>query len=91
MGKIVTLLSEVEGSGELIERDYVVYWPEAKQRLLNVSPNTIQTFNLTRLEGFREMAWGALCDSPANVALATTTILGPDDIYGIPAGTICFV
>lgn len=89
-GKIVTLLSEVEGSGELIESGYVVYSPEAKQRLLNVSPNTIKTFNLTSCEVAQEMALGALRDSPANVALATTGILGPDDIDGIPAGTICF-
>lgn len=89
-GKIVTLLSEVEGSGELIESGYVVYSPEAKQRLLNVSPNTIQTFNLTSCEVAREMSLGALRDSPANVALATTGILGPDDVDGIPAGTICF-
>ena len=32
-GKIVTLLSEVEGSGEFIECGYVVYSPQAKQRV----------------------------------------------------------
>jgi nicotinamide-nucleotide amidase len=89
-GKIVTLLSEVEGSGELIESGYVVYSPEAKQRLLRVSADTIETFNLTSCEVAREMALGALHDSTANVAVATTGILGPDDVDGIPAGTICF-
>ncbi|VVN71311.1 hypothetical protein PS710_00447 [Pseudomonas fluorescens] len=43
----MTLLSEIEGSGELIESGYVVYSPEAKQRLLRVNPHTIETFNLT--------------------------------------------
>lgn len=33
---------------------------------------------------------GALDDSPANVAIATTGILGPDVIDGIPSGTVCF-
>lgn len=89
-GKIVTLLSEIEGSGELIESGYVVYSPEAKQRLLSVNPSTIATFNLTSCEVAREMALGALHDSTANVAVATTGILGPDDVDGIPAGTICF-
>ncbi len=37
-GKIITLLSEVEGSGEFIESGYVVYSPQAKRRLLHVSP-----------------------------------------------------
>lgn len=89
-GKIVTLLSEVEGGGEFIESGYVVYSPEAKQRLLNVSPKTIEAFNLTSCEVALEMALGALRDSSANVAVATTGILGPEDIDGIPAGTICF-
>ncbi|SDO98349.1 amidohydrolase, PncC family [Pseudomonas arsenicoxydans] len=89
-GKIITLLSEVEGSGEFIECGYVVYSPQAKQRLLHVSPRTIETFNLTSVEVAREMAMGALRDSTANVAVATTGILGPEDIDGIPAGTICF-
>lgn len=89
-GKIVTLLSEVEGSGDFIECGYVVYSPQAKQRLLHVNPQTIETFNLTSVEVAREMATGALRDSTANAAIATTGILGPDDVDGIPAGTICF-
>ncbi len=36
------------------------------------------------------MALGALLDSTANVAVATTGILGPEDVDGIPAGTVCF-
>ncbi|VVN92594.1 CinA family protein [Pseudomonas fluorescens] len=89
-GKIVTLLSEIEGSGELIESGYVVYSPQAKQRLLSVSPETIETFNLTSCEVACEMVVGALRDSNANVAVAATGILGPEDVDGIPAGTICF-
>lgn len=89
-GKIVTLLSEVEGSGEFIECGYVVYSPQAKQRVLHVSPHTIETYNLTSVEVAREMVMGALRDSTANVAVATTGILGPEDVDGIPAGTICF-
>ncbi len=89
-GKIVMLLSEIEGSGKLIESGYVVYSPEAKQRLLRVKAETIEKFNLTSCEVAREMALGALHDSTANAAVATTGILGPDDVDGIPAGTVCF-
>ncbi|WP_460125980.1 CinA family protein [Pseudomonas sp. S2_C03] len=89
-GAIVMLLSEVEGSGEVIECGYVVYSPQAKQRLLHVNPHTIETFNLTSVEVASEMAAGALRDSTANAAVATTGILGPDDMDGIPAGTVCF-
>lgn len=89
-GMIVMSLSEVEGSGEFIECGYVVYSPQAKQRLLHVNPATIARFNLTSVEVAKEMAVGALRDSTANVAVATTGLLGPDDVDGIPAGTICF-
>ncbi|AIB36629.1 MULTISPECIES: CinA family protein [Pseudomonas] len=81
-GKIITLLSEVDGGGSCIESGYVVYSPEAKQRLLNVRAYTIDTFNLTSCEVAREMVLGALGDSPAE--------LGPDVIDGIPPGTVCF-
>lgn len=76
--------------GSCIESGYVVYSPEAKQRLLKVRAHTINTFNLTSCEVAREMVLGALDDSPANVAVATTGILGPDVIDGIPPGTVCF-
>ncbi|MBV4484490.1 CinA family protein [Pseudomonas sp. SWRI153] len=89
-GEIVMLLSEVPGSGQLIECGYVVYSPQAKQRLLHVSSATLQNFNLTSVEVASEMAIGALRDSTANVAVATTGILGPDDMDGIKAGTVCF-
>ena len=89
-GKIITLLSQVDGSGSWIESGYVVYSPEAKQRLLNVRRYTIDTFNLTSCEVAQEMAHGALRDSPADVAVATTGLLGPDGMDGIPPGTVCF-
>lgn len=89
-GRIVSLLAEVPGSGSTVECGYVVYSPEAKQRLLGVSPKTIEVFNLTSVEVAQEMALGALRDSPANVAIATTGLCGNEDVDGIPAGTVCF-
>ena len=89
-GRIVALLAEVPGSGALVECGYVVYSPEAKQRLLGVSANTIANFNLTSVEVAREMAIGALRDSPATVAISTTGLCGNEDVDGIPAGTVCF-
>jgi nicotinamide-nucleotide amidase len=89
-GRIVALLAEVPGSGSLVECGYVVYSPEAKQRLLGVRAKTIEHFNLTSVEVAREMALGVLRDSPATVALATTGLCGNEDVDGIPAGTVCF-
>ena len=66
------------------------YIHQAKNRLLGVSPNTMANFNLTSKEVAREMALGALRDSPANTAIATTGLCGEEDVDGIPAGTVCF-
>ena len=71
-GKIITLLSEVDGGGSCIESGYVVYSPEAKQRLLNVRAYTIDTFNLTSCEVAREMVLGALDESPAGLSRSQT-------------------
>jgi PncC family amidohydrolase len=89
-GRIIALLAEIPQSGSLIECGYVVYSPEAKQRLLGVNARTIELFNLTSVEVAREMALGALHDSPAKVAIATTGLCGTEDVDGIPAGTVCF-
>ena len=89
-GRLIALLAEVPGSGSWLECGYVVYSPEAKQRLLGVNLETIEQFNLTSVEVAREMVMGALRDSPANVAIATTGLCGTEDVDGIPAGTVCF-
>lgn len=75
-GQIIALIAQVPGSGEVVECGYVVYSPEAKQRLLGGSAKTIANFNLTSVEVAKEMALGALRDSPATVAIATTGLCG---------------
>lgn len=89
-GRIIALLAEVPESGSYIECGYLVYSPDAKQRLLGVSAQTIATFNLTSVEVAREMVLGALRDSPASVAVATTGLCGTEEVDGIPPGTVCF-
>lgn len=89
-GRIIALMAEVPHCGDVVESGYVVYSPEAKHRLLGVSMRTIDHFNLTSNEVAQEMAIGALSDSPANVAIATTGLCGTEDVDGIPAGTVCF-
>lgn len=88
-GMIVALLADIPGSGSLMDCGYVVYSVEAKKRLLQVKQSTIDTFNLTSEEVAREMARGALHDSTANSAIATTGVAGPDPVDGIAPGTVC--
>ncbi len=89
-GNIITLLASCPGSGRYLDAGYVVYSPEAKMRLLAVEQATIERFGLTSEQVAREMAVGALRDSPANVVVATTGVAGPDGLDGIAPGTVCF-
>lgn len=88
-GQMIALLASVPGAGALLERGYVVYSPEAKQRILHVDGQTIQACGLTSEEVALEMARGALGGGPANVAVATTGVAGPDPVDGIEPGTVC--
>jgi len=89
-GAMVALLAGLPGTGEILESGYVVYSPAAKQRLLGVSPQTIERYGLTSEAVAWEMALGALKDSDATVAIATTGVAGPAPQGGVPPGTLCF-
>jgi nicotinamide-nucleotide amidase len=88
-GQMIALLASVPGAGALLESGYVVYSPEAKQRILHVNAQTIETYGLTSEEVALEMARGAIEGGPANVAIATTGVAGPDPVDGIEPGTVC--
>ncbi|MBI6939861.1 CinA family protein [Pseudomonas putida] len=89
-GAMVALLAALPGTGEVLESGYVVYSPSAKKRLLGVSPQTIERYGLTSEAVAWEMALGALKDSDASVAIASTGITGPEPQEGIAPGTLCF-
>ncbi|CAI8909222.1 CinA family protein [Pseudomonas soli] len=89
-GAMVALLAGVPGTGEVLESGYVVYSAHAKQRLLGVDPQTIERFGLTSEAVAWEMARGALRDSQASVAIATTGVAGPSPESGVSPGTLCF-
>lgn len=89
-GQMISLVASVPGAGQLLESGYVVYSPEAKQRILHVEADTINQYGLTSEQVASDMAYGALKGGPATVAIATTGVAGPDAIEGIAPGTICF-
>ncbi|PVZ19569.1 CinA family protein [Pseudomonas sp. URIL14HWK12:I9] len=88
-GQMVALLASVSGAGTCVESGYVVYSPDAKKRLLGVSEQTVQRFGLTSVELAREMAVGALQQGPADIAVATTGVAGPEPMAGVEPGTVC--
>ncbi|GAB2793107.1 CinA family protein [Halomonas shantousis] len=90
-GLIVSELARIPGSGQSIDCGLAVYSPEAKNRYLNVSFDTIEKHGLTSEAVSRELAVGALNSNNADVAVANTGVAGPgapnDDIE---VGTLCF-
>jgi NAD+ synthetase len=89
-GLIASELARVPGSGQSMDCGLAVYSPEAKQRYLSVSAQTLERCGLTSEATSKEMAVGALTNNDANVAIANTGIAGPEPHDGIPVGTVCF-
>lgn len=86
-GLVSSLLADVSGCGAILESGYIVYSATAKQNCLGVNPQTIKTFGLTSEEVAREMAFGALRCSKADIAIAVTGTAESDDNLN---GVVCF-
>lgn len=81
-GLIASLLAAVPGCGEVLDRGYVVYTPEAKHECLGVDYATIEKYGLSSVQVAEEMALGALQRSRASISIANTGIAqaqGPMD------------
>jgi len=87
-GLMASLLGDIPGCGQVLDSGFVVYSPEAKQRLLQVRPQTIEQYGLTSEEVASEMALGALQASVANLAIANTGVA--DDSAEDKGGTQCY-
>lgn len=87
-GLMASLLGDIPGCGQVLDSGLVVYSPEAKQRLLQVRPETIEKFGLTSEEVASEMALGALQASVADIAVANTGVA--DDSAEDEGGTQCY-
>jgi PncC family amidohydrolase len=89
-GLIGATIAMTPGSSSWLDCGFIVYTPEAKQRMLGVSQEIIEKYDITSVEVAKEMAWGAIEKSNANVALAVTGLAGPTGgTEAIPVGTVC--
>ncbi len=76
-GLIAARLTEIPGSSDIFERGFVTYSNQAKTELLGVPAPLIAEHGAVSEEVALAMARGALAQSPADVAIATTGIAGP--------------
>ncbi|MBB4613825.1 CinA family protein [Novosphingobium taihuense] len=90
-GLVAAALTEVPGSSAVLDRGFVTYSNEAKNQLLGVSEDLIDTFGAVSIAVAWSMAQGALKKSGADVAVAITGVAGPDGGSDQkPVGTVVF-
>ena len=90
-GLVGSALTEIAGSSRVFDRGFITYSNEAKQEMLGVSPDLIDTFGAVSIAVAWAMANGALKRSKADVAVAITGVAGPDGgTPNKPVGTVVF-
>lgn len=89
-GGIVSALTEIPGSSDVVDRGFVTYSNAAKIEMLGINPETLASFGAVSEEIAKEMAEGALTRSQAGLAVAVTGIAGPGGSEFKPEGRVCF-
>lgn len=95
-GLISAHLAEVPGASDVLLAGFVVYTPEAKSALLDISSDLITRYGVVSEEVARAMATGALIraaeivKSEKLLSVAVSGIAGPDGATETqPLGTVC--
>ena len=89
-GMVAAALTDVPGSSAVLDRGFVTYSNGAKQDMLGVQGETLDTFGAVSQEVAREMAEGALGHSGADISVSITGIAGPGGSDFKPEGRVCF-
>ena len=90
-GLIAGALTEIAGSSDVVDRGFVTYSNEAKMQMLGVSTASLDAFGAVSEPVAKEMAYGALANSMADITVAVTGIAGPGGgIADKPVGTVWF-
>ena len=87
-GLISSRLTNVAGSSSYTTVNFVTYSNESKQRILNVSDETLRKYGAVSRECAYEMAQGLIRLTGSDVVLATTGIAGPSGDENKPVGLI---
>ncbi|MEM8787521.1 MAG: CinA family protein [Pseudomonadota bacterium] len=90
-GLIAAALTDIPGSSDVLDRGFVTYSNRAKQEMLGVRAETLDTHGAVSEETAAEMAKGALARSDARIAVSVTGIAGPGGATATkPEGLVCF-
>lgn len=76
-GKLAGRIMNVAGASEVYNEGYITYANAAKEKLLGVKHETLETYGAVSEQTAAEMAIGAAKEAGANAALSVTGIAGP--------------
>ena len=77
-GLISSALTAVSGSSDVFDRGFVTYSNEAKRQMLDVSDTSLTKFGAVSENVAKEMSYGAMTNSMAEITVAVTGIAGPE-------------
>lgn len=90
-GLIAGALTEIAGSSDVVDRGFVTYSNAAKQQMLGVTARSLTQFGAVSAATAKEMAFGALSNSRADITVSVTGIAGPGGGSDEkPIGTVWF-
>lgn len=90
-GMIAAAITDIPGSSAWFGTGFVTYSNEAKQRLLGVKNEMLETFGAVSEPVVQAMAMGAKRESGADWAVAVSGVAGPDGgTVTKPVGTVWF-
>ena len=90
-GWLAKVCTDIAGSSDWFEAGFVTYSNSAKQSMLGVSSDTLETYGAVSEQTVREMAQGAIQQSKADWTVAISGIAGPGGgSPDKPVGTVWF-
>lgn len=88
-GMIASKIVDVPGASLVFEEGYVTYSNRVKEKLLEVSPDTIAKYTVVSNQVAEEMAAGVARTAEADITISVTGYAGPEAAEdGTPAGTV---
>ncbi|WP_099867750.1 CinA family protein [Pararhizobium haloflavum] len=76
-GMIAAAITDIAGASDIFDRGFVTYSNDAKKQMLDVKSETLGRHGAVSSQTAQEMAFGALSNSSADIAVSVTGIAGP--------------